>query len=99
MIVSVNETSSNPYFLLFEENEDGFLHKSKESDFVTRQECPKVWEYNGAIYIINVESLKKSPLNKFKKVKKYVMDEMSSHDIDSMLDWRVAEYISKENRI
>lgn len=93
MVVSVKETSSNPYFLLFEENEDGFLHKSKESDFVTRQECPKVWEYNGAIYIINVESLKKSPLNKFKKVKKYVMDEMSSHDIDSMLDWRVAEVL------
>ncbi|MDY0142879.1 MAG: acylneuraminate cytidylyltransferase family protein [Bacteroidales bacterium] len=91
MVVSVKETSSNPYFLLFEENKDGFLNKSKESDFVTRQECPKVWEYNGAIYIVNVESLKKSPLNKFKKVKKYVMDEMSSHDIDSMLDWRIAE--------
>ena len=91
MVVSVKETNSNPYFLLFEENEDGFLHKSKESDFVTRQECPKVWEYNGAIYIINAESLKKSPINKFAKVIKYVMDEISSHDIDSMLDWRVAE--------
>jgi len=99
MVVSVKETSSNPYFLLFEENEDGFLHKSKESNFVTRQECPKVWEYNGAIYIINVESLKKSPLNKFTKVRKYVMNEMSSHDIDSMMDWRVAEYISKVSRI
>lgn len=93
MVVSVKETNSNPYFLLFEENEEGFLRKSKESNFVTRQQCPKVWEYNGAIYIINVESLKKSPINKFTKVIKYVMDEMSSHDIDSMMDWRVAEII------
>ena len=97
MVVSVKETSSNPYFLLFEENEEGFLSKSKESNFVTRQDCPKVWEYNGAIYIINVESLKKRPINKFTKVKKYVMDEMSSHDIDSMLDWRVAEILSNKS--
>ena len=95
MVVSVKETASNPYFLLFEEDEEGFLHKSKESNFVTRQECPKVWEYNGAIYIINVESLKKSPIHKFSKVKKYVMDEMSSHDIDSILDWKIAEYVSE----
>ena len=32
MIVSVKETKSNPYFVLREENENGFLVKSKDSN-------------------------------------------------------------------
>ena len=41
MIVSVKETSSNPYYVLFEENENGFLRKSKEGSFTRRQDCPR----------------------------------------------------------
>nr|MBA3900563.1 acylneuraminate cytidylyltransferase family protein [Bacteroidota bacterium] len=51
MVVSVKETKSNPYYVLFEEDEQGFLRKSKTGNFTRRQDCPKVWEYNGAIYI------------------------------------------------
>jgi CMP-N,N'-diacetyllegionaminic acid synthase len=91
MIVSVKETRANPYYILFEENEGGFLKKSKEGSFTRRQDCPKVWEYNGAIYIINVDSLKKNAINKFINTKKYVMDEVSSHDIDLPIDWEMAE--------
>tara|TARA_R110001583_G_scaffold82491_1_gene218772 strand:- start:9740 stop:10429 length:690 start_codon:yes stop_codon:yes gene_type:complete len=93
MLVSVKETKSNPYYVLFEENEKGFLRKSKKSDFTRRQDCPKVWEYNGAIYLINPESLKKSNLNSFKKIVKYEMNEFSSHDIDTEFDWKIAEYM------
>lgn len=93
MVVSVKETKSNPYYILFEEDENGFLKKSKELLINRRQEAPKVWEYNGAIYIINPESLKSFPLNQFRKIKKYVMDEYSSHDIDSIYDWKLAEFL------
>lgn len=93
MVVSVKETRSNPYFVLFEEDNDGFLRKSKDGQYTTRQSCPQVWEYNGAIYIINVSSLKKSPLNKFTKIRKYAMKEFPSHDIDTLLDWKIAEWI------
>jgi N-acylneuraminate cytidylyltransferase len=93
MVVSVKETQSNPYYVLKEENEEGFLETSKSGDFKTRQECPKVWELNGAIYIINVASLKKKTIGEFKKVRKYVMDERSSHDIDTTFDWEFATYL------
>jgi len=96
MVVSVKETKSNPYFNLFEEDVDGFLKKSKESDYTRRQDCPKVWEYNGAVYVINVESLKNTTINKFKKVKKYVMDELSSLDIDSEMDLKFVELLIKK---
>jgi CMP-N,N'-diacetyllegionaminic acid synthase len=95
MIVSVKETKSNPYFVLTEEDDKKFLKKLKESNFVTRQSCPKVWEFNGAIYIINKKSILKNEIHDFSRVKKYVMDNYSSIDIDNILDFKIAEYILK----
>ncbi|ERM81528.1 hypothetical protein P872_09235 [Rhodonellum psychrophilum GCM71 = DSM 17998] len=91
MVVSVKETKSNPYYVLREENEEGWLIKSKESKFIRRQDCPKVYELNGAVYIMNIKELKLRPPHEFTKVRKYEMDEMSSHDIDSEFDWVMAE--------
>lgn len=93
MVVSVKETKSNPYFVLMEEDENGWLQKSKPSSFVRRQDCPKVYEVNGAIYVMKRESLESYPNLSFPRVKKYVMDSLVSHDIDSMLDWELAELI------
>jgi CMP-N,N'-diacetyllegionaminic acid synthase len=92
MVVSVKETKSNPYYVLFEENTEGFLSKSKESAFTRRQDCPDVWELNGALYIINIESLRKGPIGSFNKMIKYVMTEIESVDIDTMFDWKLAEF-------
>jgi N-acylneuraminate cytidylyltransferase len=91
MVVSVKETKSNPYYVLFEENEAGFLKKSKEGNFTRRQDCPRVWEYNGAIYVINVATLLEKTFSQFEKVVKYEMGERESHDIDDMMDWKIAE--------
>ncbi len=93
LVVSVKESKSSPYFNIMEEDKDGFLIKSKPNNFTRRQDCPPVFELNGAIYIYNLESLKKEGAKGIKKIKKYVMDEMSSHDIDTMYDWKIAELI------
>jgi CMP-N,N'-diacetyllegionaminic acid synthase len=95
MVISVKESKVNPYFLLFEENVEGWLEKSKKSDFTTRQKCPVVYELNGAIYIMTINILKQKLMSQFTRIRKYVMDEMSSHDIDTCLDWIVAEMIEK----
>lgn len=98
MVVSVKVSSVNPYYGLFEEDANGFLHICKgEGNITRRQDAPKVYEYNGAIYVINPESLKTMPLNKFARRVKYVMDEQSSLDLDTMDDWHRAEYIVKQN--
>lgn len=41
-------------------------------------DLPKVWEYNGAVYVMNVKTLRQMQVNQFEKVIKYEMDEMSS---------------------
>jgi CMP-N,N'-diacetyllegionaminic acid synthase len=96
MIVSVAKSHQNPYFTLFEEGADGFLMKSKQGEFESRQMAPPVYFYNGSLYLINCKSLKKSPLNQFQKVRKYVMDDLYSVDIDGPLDWALCETILKE---
>lgn len=103
MVISCFETEANPYYLLFEENAEGFLMKSKElkvpifsglTNFVRRQQAPKVYQLNGAIYVLNVSSLKKfSSFNELKKKKKFMMDKVSSLDIDTPLDWTYAEFL------
>ncbi|WP_158859878.1 acylneuraminate cytidylyltransferase family protein [Lunatibacter salilacus] len=98
MVVSVMETKSNPYYVLREENPEGWLVKSKEGNFKSRQECPKVYELNGAIYIISVEALKKRSIGEFSRVKKFLMDEISSLDIDTLLDWKVAEAVLSDKK-
>lgn len=94
MVVSVKETGSNPYLVLFEENELGWLERSKKGLFNSRHKCPKVWEYNGGIYVIDINALKSKPLYEFTRIRKYVMDEWSSHDIDTPLDWELAEVLA-----
>lgn len=93
MIVSVNESDENPYYSLFEENSNGFLNKSKEGNFTRRQDCPKVYSYNGAIYVMNPESLRNQSISAFEKVRKYVMDASCSVDLDSPHDWKLAEFL------
>jgi CMP-N,N'-diacetyllegionaminic acid synthase len=95
MVVSVKEASANPYFTLFEEGTDGFLRRSKESRAIRRQDVPPVWEFNGAIYVFGVQSIRQKEITAFERILKYVMDEYSSIDIDTELDWVVAEFIAR----
>lgn len=96
MVVSVCNSSANPYYNLFEEDPDGFLKISKgEGNYTRRQDAPKVWEYNGAIYVISVPSLLKSPLSKFAKIIPYEMPSSRSLDLDTPADWVIAENLFK----
>lgn len=98
MLVSVKETESNPYYVLFEENNDGFLVKSKEGEFLSRQECPIVYEFNGAIYIYKVHSLMRNRISSLKKIRKYVMNQFQSIDIDTELDFEIAEFLLSKKK-
>lgn len=97
MVVSVKECPANPYYCVFEEDEDGYLHVCKgDGNIFRRQDAPKVYEYNGAIYIMNAQTLKTTHMHKMQKRVKYVMDDLSSFDLDTMWDWQMAEAIANK---
>ena len=94
MVVSVKQAATNPYYNAFEIDDNGFLHISKgEGNYTRRQDAPKVWEYNGAVYVINVESLRKMPLGKFTRRRMNEMSAERSIDLDTPTDWLIAETI------
>jgi N-acylneuraminate cytidylyltransferase len=92
MVVSVKKAKENPYYTLFEEEENGFLIRSKEQKFNRDQDCPKVYILNGSMYLINIKSLKIMKMNEFKKIKKILMPDERSVDIDTFSDWALAEF-------
>lgn len=97
MIVSVKESKANPYFNLFEEV-DGYLFKSKEGVFLSRQECPSIYEYNGSLYLIKIDALLEYGIQGVQKIKKFVMPVNRSIDVDTIFDWNLLEYYFKELR-
>ncbi len=93
MVVSVKVSGHNPYYTLYEESDNGFLTQSKKAKFTRRQDCPNVYAYNGAIYVISIDALKTKSIAEFDKVKKYEMSELHSIDLDTPLDWDLAEIV------
>lgn len=99
MVVSVKEAATNPYYNAFEPDEDGYLHISKgPGTFTRRQDAPKVWEYNGAVYVINPASLRERPMGIFERRRMYAMPAERSVDLDTPLDWLMAEQLASTLR-
>ena len=92
MVVSVCEAATNPYYTAYETDADGYLHISKgDGLYTTRQACPKVWEYNGAVYVISVDALRQMPLGAMTRRVPFIMPRERSLDLDTPIDWMVAE--------
>lgn len=97
MVVSVCVADANPYYNLFELDNQGILHISKGSGLITRrQDAPPVYEYNGAVYVINPQSIKEMPLGAFPCRVPYVMPRERSVDLDTPADWALCEMIMKD---
>lgn len=83
--------------VLCKENKYGFLENVIGQNDVRRQDSEKLYEYNGAVYVINAQAVKQKGLGGFSKIKKCLMTEENSVDIDTMLDWLLIETILKNN--
>lgn len=99
MVVSVAEAGCNPYYDCFEADGDsGYLHVSKgEGKYTRRQDAPKAWQYNGAVYVINPRSIRAMPLGEFPRRIPYEMPRSRSLDLDTPLDWVITEKLMSES--
>ena len=97
MVTTVKE--SNVSAVLCKENTHGYLEQVIGGNNVRRQEAEKLYEYNGAVYVINANAVKNKGLGGFTKIKKFVMSEENSVDIDTMLDWKFCEMLLSEKKL
>lgn len=91
MVTTVKESSVSA--VLCKENSDGYLEQVIGENDVRRQDAEKLYEYNGAVYVINASAVKEKGLGGFTKIKKSIMEAEMSVDIDNMLDWMLVETI------
>lgn len=89
MVTSVKESFVSA--VLCKEAENGFLEDVLSNGSTRRQDAERFYEYNGAVYVINTKAVIEKGLGGFTKVKKYVMPEINSLDIDTMTDWYIVE--------
>ena len=95
MVVSVK--SSAAAAVICEEDTDGFLTMTLNKEDARRQDVKQYYEYNGAVYVINPKSLKEKGLSHFSRIKKSIMDDIHSIDIDTPFDWLIAETILEKS--
>lgn len=67
----------------------------KEIVLLPRQSLPKYYRINGAIYLLRVNVLKKYSTLYDSEIYAYIMKQETSIDIDSVLDFKIAEQLIK----
>lgn len=98
MAVTVTVSDANPYYNLFEADpHTGYLHLCMgNGGYTRRQDAPKVYEYNGAVYVIRPESIRRMPLSQFPRIVPVEMPPERSIDLDTPLDWQKAEWAIRQ---
>lgn len=91
-VISVCECD-NKILKAFISDKKGYLRGICDDNypFMSRQNLPKTFMSNGAIYILKTKKFLKNPHFLQKKTKYYLMNETSSIDIDTLEDLKRAE--------
>jgi CMP-N,N'-diacetyllegionaminic acid synthase len=92
-VVSATPSHSSPYFTLLEELTDGTITLSKSSDppLARRQDAPRCWTLNGAVYVFDRAGYSVKPQVLYRDTRLIEMPPERSLDIDTEFDWFQAE--------
>ncbi|MED4552331.1 acylneuraminate cytidylyltransferase family protein [Lysinibacillus capsici] len=91
--VTVTVPENSPYWMYTLEN--GNLKALIQQDnFATRrQDLPKAYALNGAVYVANVKALCEQKTFLTETTKAYIMPHSRSFDIDTEIDFKICEYL------
>lgn len=95
-LISVCESEVNPYWTNIFDGDELKPFIKDGSKITRRQDLPIVYRVNGAIYIIETEVLLREKTFQPDSLTGYIMDEYYSIDIDTELDFKIAEVIMNE---
>ena len=98
-LVSVCESEINPYWTNIFDGERLKYFIEKGKTITKRQDLPKIYRNNGAIYLVKTEVLLSEKSLEPKNITGYIMPIDRSIDIDTELDFKIAELIMEESGI
>lgn len=95
-VVSVSEPEKHPYWM-YRLREDQRLQTFIDAPQVScRQELPRIYALNGALYFALSGWLQQRRAFITEETAAYVMPRERSLDLDSMIDWKLAELLLRE---
>ncbi|AEB75675.1 cytidylyltransferase domain-containing protein [Clostridium botulinum] len=97
-LISICECDENPVLMRTIENNKLNTIFEFKGDNLRRQELPKFYIFNGALYINKVDMLLNEKAFVNEDTMPFIMDRYKSIDIDNMLDAKIVELILKENK-
>lgn len=95
-IVGIKKVSERPEWM-YRKNPEGKLEKIMNQDLLGSYNAPEIFTLNGAMYVAKAKSFLGFPTYVFGgDIRGYVMDDISSIDIDTELDFKIAEMVLRE---
>ena len=94
--IGVVEPAKSPWWM-FRKGEDGRLSRLMGPAATRRQDLPQVWAANGAVYVARVSWLRQANSFVGEGTVGWEMPPERSVDIDTLLDFRLAELLLTEN--
>lgn len=94
--LSVTEARRNPYFNQLAKQDDGFYKTAISSDYVARQQAPKVYDANASLYAYRADFLENQNTILIKsKIAVAVMQDTAVLDIDSESDYELLQLLAQ----
>jgi N-acylneuraminate cytidylyltransferase/CMP-N,N'-diacetyllegionaminic acid synthase len=94
--VSICEVECNPYWTNVLENEKLKYFLEEGKNITRRQDLPPIYRINGAVYAVNTEVFLEQKTLEPENITGYIMDGNKSVDIDTAIDFKMAELLLKE---
>ena len=99
VVITATPANRNPWFNMIKINKNDFVtlvNKSKHKYF-RRQDAPIIYDVATSCYITSVNFILKNKNIWDGKVKAYIIPKERSIDIDNLYDFKIAEYLIKNN--
>ena len=95
-VVSVSEPATHPYWM-YRLGADRRLRALMDAEPVScRQDLPSIYALNGALYFAHSDWLREQKTFATTETVGYVMPPERSVDLDTLLDWKLAELLLKD---
>jgi CMP-N-acetylneuraminic acid synthetase len=94
-VITVSEANRNPYFNMVKNDNEGYssLVIQPEKEITRRQDSPKVFDMTTVAYVVKTEFVKEFNGIFEGKVKSVIIPSERAIDIDTILDFKFAEYL------
>ncbi|MBU1228891.1 MAG: acylneuraminate cytidylyltransferase family protein [Proteobacteria bacterium] len=95
--ISVSEAEKSPYYM-FHLDEEGLMAPviAQERYHTRRQELPRVFAPNGAVYVASTQWLARTRSYLTPETRGYAMPRERSWDVDELLDFEICELLLKK---